>query len=138
GHSGIQIYQGNRFNRRVTKHLPQGQTVTAAQYQYIARRTCECHWRMHQRFMIAIFVGRAELQMPVQEQLEPGSAACDHYPLVLSRSGIDDLVGEQLVFRKRSQRIGFYNADRKQRDDYDCSPTQPGYISLDQWPHEPG
>ena len=47
-----------------------------------ARRGSERHGRMHERFVVAILVGRAELQMIVEKQLKAALAARDDDPLI--------------------------------------------------------
>jgi hypothetical protein len=53
---------------------------------------------VNQRFVIAIFIGRAELQMPVQEELKSRSPAGNDDPLVLRSPRIDYVIGKQLIF----------------------------------------
>ena len=56
---------------------------------------------MHQRFVIAVFVARAELQMAVEEQAQIVLESCQHDVLVARVAGEDDLVGVDVVLRGR-------------------------------------
>src|SRR6266849_5663259 len=60
---------------------------------------------MHQRLVIAILVGRAELQMSVEEKLETGPALGDHNALIRRVLGVDNRIGVHRILGQRRQSL---------------------------------
>jgi hypothetical protein len=92
---GVDLDEGHLVDVGVTEHLPQGQTVAAAQHQHPPVRAG--HGRVDERLVVAVLVDRGELQVAVEEQPHVGSAADgerlgDDDVLVVAPLGGDDRV----------------------------------------------
>ena len=74
GHGRIQVNQRNLFNQGVPENLSGGQAIAAAENQDTLWLIRTGHRRMHQRLVVAVLVGRAELQVSAEEELEARAA----------------------------------------------------------------
>ena len=72
---------------------------------------------MNQRFVIAVFVARAELQMAVQEEAKVVLEAREHDMLVARVASKDDFVGVDVVFGRGGDVPGLRHADAKSAHD---------------------
>src|SRR4030095_2200806 len=122
-HLRIEIYQGDVFDRRVFQNFAQGQSITAAKHEHSSCVACKCHRRMDQGLVIAVFIRGTELQVAVKEQLKTGAATRNDNTLVRRRFGVDDVVGEELIFSQRRQLVGFDDSYKQQEhhDERACS-----------------
>ena len=77
------------------------QAVTAAEHEDAARRPGEHHRWVDERFVVAVFVCRAELKMTVEIELKSRPAVRHDNPLVRARARINDLVREQALLGER-------------------------------------
>ena len=96
-HLRIEVDQRDAFEVRVFEQFAHGQAVAAAQHQRAARAGQRRQAGMHQRFVIAVFVARAELQMRVQEQAQVVFPFGDDDALVARLALKDHFVGVELV-----------------------------------------
>ena len=94
------------------EHLAQREPVAAAEDQDLVRRRLgRLERRMDERLVIAILVGRRELQVAVQEQLEPGAPASHDDPLIRRGLGEHDRVRVHLVLGPGREVVGHRDAD---------------------------
>ena len=67
-HGRVELDQGHRRHVRVAQHLPQRQPVTGAEDQHVGAAAGEN--RVHQRLVVAVLVGGAELQVAVEVEAQ--------------------------------------------------------------------
>ena len=95
--SGIEIHQRDAFDVGIFQDLADRQPVAAAQHQHAARAGKRRQAGMHQRFVIAVLVARAELQVRVEEQPQIVLPLRQHDALVARVAREDHLVGVEIV-----------------------------------------
>ena len=96
-HLRIQIHQRDALDRWILQDFADRQSVAAAQHQHAMRAGKRGKSRMHQRFVIAVFVARAELQMRIQEQPQIVFPLGKHDALIGRIAAEDHLVGVEAI-----------------------------------------
>ena len=97
----VKLDQHDFLHRRVAQHFTHGEAVTTAQHQHALRRAMRGQRRVHQCFVITVFVARVELQVAVEEEAHATTCAatlCDDDALVVAALAQDDAVAVELVF----------------------------------------
>ena len=91
---------------RVLQDFADGQAVAAAEDEYAARGGKRGESGMDQRFVIAIFVARAELEVGVEEEADVVFPAGEDDTLVARVAREDDFVGVEVVFGGGGDSLG--------------------------------
>ena len=65
---------------------------------------------MHERLVIAVLVGRIELQVTVEIKLKASLSLRDHDSLIGARLGVDDRMRQGVLFREHRERVGLEEA----------------------------
>src|SRR6266852_49804 len=68
GHFGIEIDEGNALDLRVFQNFAESKTVAAAEDEHAAGERNSGEPRMYERFMVAVLVAGAELQVAVEKK----------------------------------------------------------------------
>ena len=66
GHFRVQIDEGDVLNLLIFQHFARREAVAAAEDEDARGRTSHLHRRQHQRFVVARFVARGELQVAIE------------------------------------------------------------------------
>ena len=111
GHLGIEIDERDAFDLGIFQNFADGQAVAAAQHEDAARGGDAGEAGMDQRFVVAVFVARAELQVAVEEEAEVVFEAREDEMLVARVAGEDDFVGVDVVFGGGGDFFGLGHAD---------------------------
>src|SRR6266446_1907869 len=98
GHLRIEIDERDAFNLRILQDFANGEPVASAENQDAARSRDSGQAGMDKRFMVAVFVAGAELQMAVEKKAEVILEAGEDEMLVVSVAGKYNLVGVDIVF----------------------------------------
>src|SRR5687768_14591151 len=102
------------LNGRIFQYLSKSEAVAAAQHKNALWFTVVCGERwVNQRFVIAVFIERVELQVAVQKKCVSGLSFRNDYALIRRALGVDDVVRKQTVFRQGGQAFGFNKSYRQ-------------------------
>ena len=105
-HLRIEIDQGDAFDLRILENFADSQTVASAQHQYPAGSRDGRQSGMDQRFVIAVFVARTELQMAAEEQADVILESRQDDVLIAGVASEDDLVRIDVVFGRDRDALG--------------------------------
>jgi len=100
----ILVISGSRIDKRdaldlgILQDFANGEAIATAENQDAARRRDGGKAGMNERFMVAVFVAGAELQMAVEKKTEVVLEAREDEMLIMSVAGKNDLVGIDVVF----------------------------------------
>ena len=106
GHVRIQIDQGHRFDRGMAQNLAHRQPVATAEHQHPARPGQRAQPRMHQRFVIAVFIAGAELQVAVEKQPQIILPAGDDDALIGRAQGQNDFIAVEIFLGQGREPVG--------------------------------
>src|SRR5271163_4082031 len=70
GHFWIEIDEGDAFDLWIFENFADGEAITSAEHEDAARHGDRGETRMDERFVIAVFVARTELQVAVEEETQ--------------------------------------------------------------------
>src|SRR5712692_7304326 len=98
GHLGIEIDQSDALDLRILQDFTNGEAVAPAENQDAAWSRDSGQAGMDKRFMVAVFVAGAELQMTVEKKAQVILEAGEDEMLVVSVAGKYNLVGVDIVF----------------------------------------
>ena len=107
GHLGIEIDESDAFDLRILQNFANGKAIAAAENQDPARGRNGGQAGMDKRFMVAVFVARAELQMTVEKEAKVVLEAREHEMLIRSVAGKNNLVGVDIVFGRGGDVLRF-------------------------------
>ena len=124
-HRRIDVDEGSRFKRGIFQHFPHGETVAAAKHEHPLRAWTQRIRRMHEGFVVTVFVRGRELEVPVEEQLKPRTVSRDHEALVRRGLRVDDLVRVHLLLAVLHDGVGPGENANEEREDCKCPETQP-------------
>ena len=79
------------------------QSIAAPEHEHRTGRGQLGQSRVHERFVVPVFVARAELEVPVEMQSQVCAVACEHDALVGGRLGVNDRIGVGRAFRPRHE-----------------------------------
>ena len=107
GHLGIEIDESDAFDLWILQNFANGKAIAAAENQDPARGRNGGQAGMDKRFMVAVFVARAELQMTVEKEAKVVLEAREHEMLIRSVAGKNNLVGVDIVFGRGGDVLRF-------------------------------
>lgn len=135
GHGGIQIHQHHPFHAGVLEDLPHRQTVTASADQDALGAGLQGEGRMHQGFVVAVFIGAGKLEVAVEEELEAAPAPGHHDALIVAVLGVDDFVRKDLFLHRQGEPVCPCQTEAQQGQD-DGTPqadqAQGAHLGLEQ------
>ena len=124
---GVEVDEDNLLDRRVLQDFADGQAVPSAQDEDAPSPRDEAERRVDERLVVAVLVDRGELEVPVEEELEPGAVLRDDDALVGRRPGEDDLVGVLRLLGQVRQPVGRgERGDEDERDEARPGEEAPG------------
>src|SRR5258708_6628730 len=98
GHLGIEVDEGDALDLRILQNFANSEAVATAKNQDAARGRNGGQAGMDERFVIAVFVAGAKLQVAVEKKTEVVLEAREDKVLIAGVEGKDNFVGVDVVF----------------------------------------
>src|SRR4051812_2205610 len=99
-HLRVEVHERDALHGWVLEDLADGQSIASTQHEYSPRPRQCAQARMHQRFVISIFVAGAELQVGVEKEAQV-VLPCGQYDVLIPRVAREDhLVRIDALFGK--------------------------------------
>ncbi len=116
-HEGVEVDEDDLLDRGVPEHLADGEAVPAAEDRDAPGARDDRERGVDERLVVAVLVDGGELEVPVQEELEPGAVAGQDDALVRGALREEDLVGVLLLLGHSGEPVGGDEASEEERRD---------------------
>src|SRR6267143_2293390 len=90
--------EGNALDLRILQNFANGKAIASAKNQDAPRGRNGCESGMDERFMVTVFIARAELQMAIEKKAQIVLKTRENQMLVMGNAGKNNIVGVDVVF----------------------------------------